>query len=236
MILLSWTKSVLEIPALALNTLLEDGSYSNLLILFVTFLSSWWLYVPIHELMHVMGCILVGGEVNELALDPLYGGELLSKIFPFVVSDSDYAGQLTDFTTPNKFAYFVVDLFPYLLSLPGVLFIRLSIKFRYMWLFSIGFLLMYVPLTQMFGDFYEAASLGVGELMTLINPDLNPQLIISDDLFKLIKSLNENPTSSSFIYIFVILSFVLGLILAWLVMIIQVPLANIFQVDVPQGE
>ena len=227
--LLSWTKTVLKIPTQALNTLLDDGSNFKLFILFSAFLASWWLYVPIHELMHVAGCIIMGGEVNELAIDPMYGGKLLSNIFPFVVSESDYAGQLTDFTTPNKYAYFIVDMFPYLLSLPAVLLIKLATKHRHIWLFSLGFLLMFVPLTQMFGDFYEATSLGVGELMSMINPELNPQLIVSDDMFKLLASLNENSTTSSLVYFCVILSFILGIVLAWLVIIIQVPLANLAQ-------
>jgi len=184
--------------------------------------------------MHALGTFVVGGEVRELAIDATYGGKLFEKIFPFVISESEYAGQLTDFTTPNKFAYFIVDMFPYLLSLPGILFIRLSVKYNYLWLFSLGFLLMLVPLTQILGDFYEAASLGGGELMAMVNPNLDPQSILSDDMFKLIKSLYANTGTNVLAYIFVTLSFILGLILACLVIIIQVPFANLFQANSKQ--
>ena len=227
--LTSWTKTALNTPTQALGHLLSDGSNTKLFILLLVFLVSFWIYVPIHELMHAFGCMLTGGEVRELAIDATYGGKLFAKIFPFVVSESEYAGQLTDFTTPNKFAYFIVDMFPYLLSLPGILFIRLAAKKNYLWLFSLGFLLMLVPLTQIFGDFYEATSLGMGEVMTMFNSNLEADSIVSDDMFKLISSINENPESSILNYIFVGLSFILGLILAWLVIIIQVPFAKLFQ-------
>ena len=225
---LSWTKTALNTPTQALSHLLNDGSNIKLLVLLLVFFISFWVYVPIHELMHAFATILVGGEVKELAIDATYGGVFFAKIFPFVVSESDYAGQLTDFTTRNKFAYFIVDMFPYLLSLPGVLLIRLAAKYKRLWLFSIGFLLMLVPMTQIFGDFYEVASLGMGEIMSLLNPSLNPDLIVSDDMFKLISSTNENSNKNFLIYISIGFSFILGLILAWLTIIIQVPFANLF--------
>ena len=224
-----WTKTALNTPTQALSHLLDDGSNKKLVILLLVFFVSFWIYVPIHELMHAFATFLVGGEVRELAIDATYGGVFFAKIFPFVVSESEYAGQLTDFTTPNKFAYFIVDMFPYLLSLPGVLLIRLAAKYKRLWLFSLGFLLMLVPITQIFGDFYEAASLGAGELMAMVNPSLNPQSILSDDMFKLVKSLYTNQGTNILAYVFVALSFILGLILAWLVIIIQVPFANLFQ-------
>ena len=225
---LSWTKTALNTPTQALSHLLNDGSNIKLLVLLLVFFISFWVYVPIHELMHAFATILVGGEVRELAIDATYGGVFFAKIFPFVVSESDYAGQLTDFTTPNKFAYFIVDMFPYLLSLPGVLLIRLAAKYKRLWLFSLGFLLMLVPMTQIFGDFYEAASLGIGELMSLVNPNLDPDLIVSDDMFKLLGEIHESESTNALIYIFVGLSLFIGLILAWLVIIIQVPFANLW--------
>ena len=48
--------------------------------------AGWWLYVPIHELMHALGCLATGGGVSELRIQPLYGGRLLSHVFSFVVS------------------------------------------------------------------------------------------------------------------------------------------------------
>ena len=227
--LIKWTKTALNTPTQALSHLLDDGSNKKLVILLLVFFVSFWIYVPIHELMHAFATFLVGGEVRELAIDATYGGVFFAKIFPFVVSESEYAGQLTDFTTPNKFAYFIVDMFPYLLSLPGVLLIRLAAKYKRLWLFSLGFLLMLVPLTQIFGDFYEAASLSMGEIMSLLNPSLDPNLIVSDDMFKLLSTIDESSKGNLLIYISIALSLLLGLILAWLTIIIQVPFADLFK-------
>jgi len=55
----------------------------------------WWIYVPIHELLHAAACLLAGGEVTRLEIAPQYGGALLARIFPFVVSGGEYAGRLS---------------------------------------------------------------------------------------------------------------------------------------------
>ena len=47
---------------------------------------SWLVYVPVHELLHVLGCVAAGGSVSELQIAPVYGGALWARIFPFVVS------------------------------------------------------------------------------------------------------------------------------------------------------
>ena len=36
--------------------------------------AGWWLYVPVHELLHALACLAAGGEVTRLEIDPLYGG------------------------------------------------------------------------------------------------------------------------------------------------------------------
>ena len=82
----------------------------------ISILIVWFLYVPIHELLHVLGCVITGGEVIRLEMSPIYGAALYAKVFPFIHSGSDYAGQLTDFNTHGSdFCYFVTDFMPYML-------------------------------------------------------------------------------------------------------------------------
>src|SRR5262249_20119331 len=84
--------------------------------------AGWWLYVPVHELLHAAACAVAGGTVSRLEIDPLYGGSLWARIFPFVTSGSEYAGRLSGFDTGGSDAvYLATDLGPFLLTLvPGV--------------------------------------------------------------------------------------------------------------------
>ncbi len=58
----------------------------------IAMLVTWFLYVPVHELLHVLGCVGTGGKVTELSLRPWYGGTILQHYFDFIVPDSNYAG------------------------------------------------------------------------------------------------------------------------------------------------
>src|SRR5690349_921767 len=60
---------------------------------------SWYVYVPVHELLHAFGCVATGGRVEELRIAPLYGGRLLARVFPFVRAHDEYAGRLAGFDT-----------------------------------------------------------------------------------------------------------------------------------------
>lgn len=151
----------------------------------------WHIYTPIHELFHVFGCWLTGGEVTELALKPQYGAHFLQKMFPFIVPESDYAGQLTGFTTPNDFAYAVVDFFPYLLSLPGVAFFILSRKKNITWLFGLATIVGLIPAFAIPGDFFEAASLLTTRIASALDAGLPARALVSDDVFKLISTLHQ---------------------------------------------
>ena len=74
--------------------------------------ATWIIYVPIHELLHVAGCVVTGGTVSELELSPLYGAAMLQKIFPFIVVGGEYAGRVTGFDTPFPYAleeYYLPD-------------------------------------------------------------------------------------------------------------------------------
>ena len=96
--------AALEEVLLARRPVLQCG----LLILFLVVVG--YGYLPIHELIHAGACLLVGGAVEELAIDSRYGGAWVAKVFPFVVADSEYAGQLTRFSVPNGVAFAFVFL------------------------------------------------------------------------------------------------------------------------------
>lgn len=126
----------------------------------------WWIYVPVHELLHVAGCLLAGGEVSRLELSPLYGGDLLARVFPFVVSGSDYAGQLTGFDTRGSdWIYQACVLMPYLITVfPGFWLWRRALDVdrpgRGAMLAAGGLLpVVAAPLISLTGDYYEWASI-----------------------------------------------------------------------------
>ncbi len=89
-------------------------------------LAGWWLYVPVHELLHAAACRLAGGEVTRLQIAPLYGGALLARLLPFVAAGGAYAGRLAGFDTRGSdLVYLATDLGPYLLTVfPGVWWLR----------------------------------------------------------------------------------------------------------------
>src|SRR5262249_2715862 len=62
-------------------------------------LAGWWIYVPVHELLHAAGCRLTGGGVTRLEIGAVYGGALLSRVLPFVVAGGEDAGRLSGFDT-----------------------------------------------------------------------------------------------------------------------------------------
>ena len=70
-----------------LDLSLEEG-VRGLLFVGLGLAAGWWLYVPLHELLHAFACVAAGGTVSRLEIDALYGGGLLARIFPFVSSGS----------------------------------------------------------------------------------------------------------------------------------------------------
>src|SRR5258705_6478487 len=67
----------------------------------------WWVYVPLHELLHAAACLVFGGSVTRLEIDGMYGGGLLARMLPFVVSGSQYAGRLSGFDTHGSDAIYL---------------------------------------------------------------------------------------------------------------------------------
>lgn len=183
-------------------------------------LLGWWVYVPIHELLHVFGCVAAGGSVSRLELAPLYGGALLENWLPFVVSGSDYAGQLTGFDTRGSdWIYQACVLMPYVITVfPGFWLWQRALALpgtpgagR---LLAAGALLPLVaaPLISLTGDYYESGSIvvsGVASAMT----ERDASTWRSDDIFRLVGEWPGPMTIADALIIFtgLLLSIVLAL-------------------------
>ena len=135
--------------------------------MFATMLVTWFVYVPIHELLHAYGCIWTGGTVEELFIQGKYGGGLLKQWFPFVVTGGDYAGQLTKFTRDDDLIYFSTVFAPFLLTVfIGVPLVRVCTRRRHTWLFGSSVVLGLAPFYNVPGDYYEMASILFTRLLT----------------------------------------------------------------------
>lgn len=133
-----------------------------------TLIVAWFIYVPIHELLHVLGCLLAGGEVDRLEIAPLYGGALMARVFPFVVSGGEYAGRLSGFDWKGSdLIYLATDFMPYLLTvLIGVPLIRLAAGRRRPVMFGLGIILGLAPFYNLPGDYYEMGSIITTRVVT----------------------------------------------------------------------
>ena len=159
-------------------------------------LLSWWIYVPVHELLHALGCVISGGSVTRLDLSPVYGAVFLKKIFPFISPGSEYAGQLKGFdTSGSDLTYLITVFLPYTLTIfPGVLLLKtasaeavspLSGSIR----LGISIPLAYAPFISLTGDYYEISSIVVSRLVPLASHGFSPLYWRSDDLIKLSQQL-----------------------------------------------
>lgn len=179
------------------------GQYAVILLLIVVL---WFIYIPIHELLHAWGCIVTGGTVSELIIGKEYGAAYLQRIFPFVKPEtSQYAGRLTGFIPNGDLSYFFTVFAPYLLSLfPGVLLIRLAITQNRLLLLAPGFLTGFIPFANLTGDYFEMGgilstrlidALSLGNLSSSIPQFLS---LRSDDLFRLISEIQASPSDYGF--------------------------------------
>ena len=139
---------------------------------FIALVVTWFIYVPIHELLHAAGCILAGGSVTRLEIAPEYGGTLLAKVFPVVVSGSNYAGQLTGFDTRGSdLVYLATVLMPFVLTVAiGVPLLKFAghsggaERRANPWLIGASVIVAYAPFVSLIGDYYEAGSIIVSRL------------------------------------------------------------------------
>lgn len=207
----------------ALDRCLRDVTAARLLAIAAGFALSWWVYVPIHELLHVAGCLLGGGEVTRLELSPLYGAALLRRVFPFIAVGSDYAGQLTGFDTRgNDLTYLLTDFLPFALTiLAGVPLLRAAAdRRRAPWIaclaLGVSAPVAFAPFISITGDFYEMGSICVSRLAVLVVPGLPLERWRSDDLIKLAGELFSGPGGSGMLDATGLsLSFLLGTVLAF---------------------
>lgn len=143
-----------------------DRGARGLVLALLGLVAGWWLYVPVHELLHAAACLAAGGEVTRLEIAPQYGGGLLSRIFPFVVSGGDYAGRLSGFDTRGSdLIYLATDLGPFLLTLfPGVWLLRRAGTTGRPILFGLALPFAFAPFLSLTGDAYEIGSILVTQL------------------------------------------------------------------------
>ena len=159
------------------------GRARDLLWLLLGVAAGWWVYVPVHELLHAAGCLAAGGEVTRLEIAPVYGGGLLARVFPFVVAGGEYAGRLAGFDTHGSdFVYLATDLAPFVLTLfPGVWLLRLAARKRLAFPFGASLPFALAPFLSAPGDAYEIGSV----IVTRLGPRARPAaraLLRGDDL------------------------------------------------------
>ena len=146
----------------------KRGGGLRLATVFAGLIAGWFLYVPVHELLHAAGCRLAGGAVSRLEIAPMYGGALLARVLPFVVSGGEYAGRLSGFDTRGSdWIYLATDLGPFVLTLfPGVWLWRMAARRRRCFAFGFVLPLAMAPFLSLPGDAYEIGSLLVTHLPT----------------------------------------------------------------------
>ena len=127
---------------------------------------TWWVYVPVHELLHALGCALAGGTVHELQIAPEYGAALLARLFPFVVAGGPYAGRLSGFDTHGSdLAYLATDALPFALTVVvGVPLLLHCRRGPHPLRCGAAIVLAAAPFYSVTGDYYEMGSIIVTRL------------------------------------------------------------------------
>jgi len=162
----------------------------------------WEIYVPVHELLHVAGCVASGGKVHELNMSSMYGASFLKEIFPFIRVGSHYAGRLTGFSTGGSdITYFITVFTPFVLTiLFGVTLLHLAARRKSPFLFGVSLVLAGAPFISLTGDYLEMGGIVVTRLVhdlagwfgETASPDL--YRFRSDDLFRLISEMKQDPS------------------------------------------
>jgi hypothetical protein len=161
-------------------------------------IAAWWVYVPVHELLHALGCYVTGGTVRELQIAPEYGAALLARVFPFVVPGGEYAGRLAGFDTHGSdLVYLATDLMPFVLTICiGVPLLKVCGRGQRPALFGAAFVVGLAPFYCLPGDYYEMGSILTTRVVTWLQGD--GQLVAfaafrSDDLVRLATAVWSEP-------------------------------------------
>ena len=181
----------------ALDSCIHGSYLLNSILIFLFLLFSWWIYVPVHELFHALGCFIGGGNVSRLELSPIYGAAVLKKIFPFISVGSAYAGQLKEFDTfGSDSGYLLTVFFPYILTvivgLPLLKSVSPGSKSPHLLnciKFGIAIPFAYAPFISVTGDYYEMGSIIISKSVSLVFHGFEPHYWRSDDLIALVRSL-----------------------------------------------
>ena len=181
----------------ALDSCIHGPSILNIVLIFLSLLFSWWIYVPVHELLHALGCIIGGGNVSSLELSPIYGAAVLKKIFPFISVGSAYAGQLKGFDTfGSDSIYLLTVFFPFILTviigLPLLKSVSSGSQSPQMLnciKFGIAIPFAYAPFISVTGDYYEMGSIIISKSASLVFRGFQPYYWRSDDLIVLVRRL-----------------------------------------------
>jgi hypothetical protein len=154
----------------------------GLLLCMAGLLLSWWIYVPIHEVLHAFGCELGGGRVWRLEIDPLYGGALLARWLPFVEAGGEYAGRLSGFDTAGSDAVHLLTTgLPFVLTLfPGVWLLRWGARRGWGLAYGAGLVPATGPFLSLTGDAYEIGSLLLTQLVPWSSEAARAKLVGDD--------------------------------------------------------
>ncbi len=199
-----------------------DASLPRIFVpLILVVIAVWMVSVPIHELLHAAGCILSGGVVEELTVQPIYGGAMLSRVFNFVTPGGAYAGQLRGFDTGGSdLCYFVTVSFPFLLTifLGFPLLASAARSGNPLW-HGIGVVHALLPVASIAGDFYEMGSIAATRLFGYLPGSEEASLFRGDDLFLIISRVREAAPSHGALVV------TLGIILAILFVTVTLALS-----------
>lgn len=148
----------------------------------------WWIYVPVHELLHALGCLATGGSVSRLEIATVYGGGILARLVPFVEAGGEYAGRLSGFDTGGSDPVYLATVFaPYALTVwPGVWALRTSGRRGRAFAFGLAIPVALAPFVALPGDAYE-----IGSILTTRLPPWSEEaeVLRRDDLVLLISEL-----------------------------------------------
>jgi hypothetical protein len=159
-------------------------------------LAGWWVYVPVHELLHAAACRAAGGEVLRLEIARLYGGAVLARLLPFVKAGGEYAGRLAGFDTHGSdLIYLATDLGPFLLTLlPGVWWLRRAARGRRAFAFGAALPVALAPFLSLTGDAYEIGAILVTRLPPWAGPAAH-RLLRGDDLWRRLQAIATTATT-----------------------------------------